>query len=203
MRHSIYSHQGLLASQLPAPAYAFFRQRREPPIRRAPIQDKGHNFLSRSSSLVQFSRAVCSLAIRHSSCCALLFLIVVFSTPGHAQSTASVTGQVTDPHSAVIPTVEITAIAREIGIKRVVVTDDAGRYQIAALPVGTYRFEVRAAGFQTQVIESFRLEVGRIVTLHFQLKVADLSHLVNVTTRNKLLAKSPLPMAHILNSPMS
>src|SRR5258705_1783027 len=202
MRHSIYSLQGRLAYQLRAPAYTFIRRRRGPPVRRATIADKGHNFLSHSSALIQFSRAVCSLAIRHSSCCALLSLIVVFSTPGHAQSTASVEGQVTDAHSAVIPAVEITAIASEIGIKRVAVTDAAGQYQIVAVPVGSYRIETRATGFQTQIVESLMLEVGRTVTQNFQLQVGDISQVVTVPTDSDLIEQSTMAVGHIVDSRM-
>ena len=62
-------------------------------------------------------------------------------------------------------------------------TDDDGRYQIPALPVGSYRIEVRAHGFQTQIVESSTLEVGRRVTQNFQLQVGDVSQVVTVTDR--------------------
>ena len=114
---------------------------------------------------------------------AALFVVILLCNPVHAQSTASIEGQVNDQHGAIVPGVEITVVSREIGLRRVAVTDDDGRYQIPALPVGSYRIEVRAPGFQTQIVESSTLEVGRRVTQNFQLQVGDVSQVVTVTDR--------------------
>src|SRR6476646_5681657 len=84
----------------------------------------------------------------------LLFTFLAFSCSAHAQSNGSLEGQVTDQNGAVVAGAEINAVSREIGILRTSTTDDAGRYQIAALPVGPYRLEVKARGFQTQIIEN-------------------------------------------------
>src|SRR4051812_12772246 len=97
-----------------------------------------------------------------------MFLLLLCN-PVHAQSTASIEGQVNDQRGASVPAVQITVADREIGLSRVAVTDDDGRYQIPALPVGSYRIEVRAPGFQTQIVEGSTLEVGRKVTQNFQL----------------------------------
>src|ERR1043166_1330395 len=69
-----------------------------------------------------------------------------------AQSTAAIGGQVTDAQSAVVPGAAITVRSSEINIIRKTFTDDAGRYQIAALPIGAYSIEVKAQGFKTQVV---------------------------------------------------
>ncbi len=111
-------------------------------------------------------------------------LFTMLCGPIHAQSTASIEGQVNDQQGAIVRAVEITAVSREIGLRRVAVSDDEGRYQIAALPVGSYRIEVRAPGFQTQIIESSTLEVGRRVTHNFQLQVGDVSQVVIVRDRS-------------------
>jgi hypothetical protein len=89
----------------------------------------------------------------------LSLLVILLCHLVHAQSTASIEGRVTDQNGAVLRAVEITAVSPMMGIARVGATDDDGRYQIAALPVGSYRIEVRAPGFQTQIIESSTLEV--------------------------------------------
>jgi len=77
---------------------------------------------------------------------------------------------------------EIIADDPAIGVMRHAVTDDAGRYQIAALPIGDYRVEIRAHGFQTQIREKIRIEVARRVTQDFQLQVGDVAQEVSVTT---------------------
>jgi hypothetical protein len=64
------------------------------------------------------------------------------------QSTASIEGVVTDQNGAQIAGAEITASDPAIGITRRVMTNDSGRYQMAALPIGNYRLEAHAPGFQ-------------------------------------------------------
>ena len=130
---------------------------------------------------------------------ALLVVILLCSRPVHAQATASIEGQVTDQHGAIIPAVGITVISREIGISRVVLTEADGRYQIAALPVGSYRIEVRAPGFKTQVVESSQIEVGRTITQNFQLQPGDISQVVTVRTDRDLIEQSTMAIGHLMN----
>src|SRR6185369_281323 len=111
---------------------------------------------------------------------AALCAVIAFSSSVHAQSTASIEGQVIDQFGAILNEVEITVVSRESALKRIVATDEDGRYQISGLPVGRYQIEVRARGFQTQIVENSALEVGRTLTLNFQLRVGDVSQAVNV-----------------------
>ena len=69
------------------------------------------------------------------------------SPPVHPQSTALLQGTVVDQKGAVVPRAQISAKNTATGLVRVGETDDAGNYQIAALPIGNYRMEVRAGGF--------------------------------------------------------
>ena len=85
---------------------------------------------------------------------------------------------------------------------RSAVTDADGRYQIPALPVGTYRIEVRAPGFQTQIIEKSTIEVGRRVTQNFQLLVGDVSQVVTVSTDNDLIDQSSVAIDHVVDQRM-
>ena len=103
-----------------------------------------------------------------------VLLILLMGATDRAQSTASIEGEVTDQHGAAVSGVQIVAISPDHGIRRVTATDDAGRYQITVLPIGVYEIEVQASGFQSQTIKALRLEVGRRVTLNFELKVGDL-----------------------------
>src|SRR5580765_2860366 len=75
------------------------------------------------------------------------------SATTHAQSTAAIEGQVVDPNGAAVPAVQIVATNAETSTTRRTVTDESGRYQLVALPLGTYRVECTGVGFQKQVIE--------------------------------------------------
>jgi hypothetical protein len=127
---------------------------------------------------------------------------LVLSTSARAQSTASVEGLVTDQQGALIAGAEISADDPAIGITRLAVTDDTGRYQIAALPVGDYRLEIRAKGFMTQVVELVRIEVGRSITQDFQLQAGDVSEQVTISSTNDEIERSSVSIGHVIDRRM-
>jgi hypothetical protein len=81
----------------------------------------------------------------------------------------------------------------------VTATDASGRYQIAALPVGDYRLEVRAKGFRTRIIELVRIEVGRRLTQDFQLQVGDFSEELTVTAVGDLIERATISVGHVID----
>ncbi len=129
------------------------------------------------------------------SACLLLVLAVVT----HAQSNASIQGEVTDQNGGVIPAAKITVHSEAIGVDRTVTTDSAGRYLIVVLPVGSFRIEARAVGFKTQIVESFTLEVGRTMMQNFQLQVGDMSQTVTVRRNDDLLERSTMAIGHVVD----
>lgn len=117
-----------------------------------------------------------------------------------AQSTSSIEGLITDQHGALIDGAEVTASDPEIGVTRLAITDDSGRYQLVALPIGDYRLEVRAPGFQTRILEQLRIEVGRKLTHNFQLQVGDVSQKVTVpTTASDLIERATVSVGHVID----
>ena len=110
-----------------------------------------------------------TLSYSLSTVVSVLFLCI----PILAQSTSSIEGQVTDQNGAVVSGAEITLSCSAISIHRKATTDQAGRYQVASLPMADYRIDVRAQGFQTQIVEGVRLEVARKTAQNFQLQVGD------------------------------
>src|SRR5262249_43272779 len=117
----------------------------------------------------------------------LLFTLLLLSVAVHAQSTGSIEGQITDQNGAIIVSADIRATSVDKRVDRLSRTDGAGRYQFAALPVGDYRLEVRARGFQTLIIESVRVEVARRLTQECRLNVGDLSEQVTVNSTNGVI----------------
>ena len=129
-------------------------------------------------------------------------LLLVVALPTRAQSTASIDGQVIDQHGAVIPGVRITAKSPAIGVERVATSDENGRYQVVALPVGDYSIGASAGGFKTQVIEGLRIEVGRRITLDFQLEAGNVSEQVTVSSLNDAIDRSTMSVGHVIDRRM-
>ena len=132
----------------------------------------------------------------------LLLLCSLLPNFVYAQSTASIEGVITDQHGALVAEAEIRASDSTIGVSRVTVTDDSGRYQIPALPIGSYRLEVRAKGFQTRMLERLHVEVGRRLTQDFELQIGDVSQSVTVTTANEAIEKATVSVGHVISSGM-
>ena len=66
-----------------------------------------------------------------------------------AQSTAQISGNVTDRSGAVLPGVEVTVTQTDTGLLRSVVSNETGSYVMPNLPVGPYRLEAALPGFRT------------------------------------------------------
>ena len=130
----------------------------------------------------------------------VVVLLLVLAAGIHAQSTASIEGSITDQHGAVVAHAEIVAEDAAIGVTRRVVSDNSGRYQIAALPIGDYRLEVRAQGFQTQILEHVRIEVARKLTQDFELQVGEISQEVTVNATGETIERATISVGQVIDS---
>jgi len=115
----------------------------------------------------------------------LLLLILVFSFPSFAQSTAegTILGVVTDPSGAAVPGVKVTAIDEATGIERTAFTDNGGNFNLPFLAVGSYRVKAERDGFQPKVFTGIRLEIGLKVVVNFALTVGSLQQQVSVAAQ--------------------
>jgi hypothetical protein len=116
------------------------------------------------------------------SCMLSAALAALFSVGAWSQTqlpTAS--GTVTDPSGAVVPGVSVTIINQGIGLKRGSLTDTAGEYRFAGLPIGNYSLRIEKAGFQSQVREGVELTSAASVTINSQLAIGDLQQQATVS----------------------
>ena len=93
---------------------------------------------------------------------ALTMLLSLTVAPGgvFAQSTAQISGTVTDRSGAVLPGVEVTATQTATGLARMAVTNETGSYVMPSLPVGPYRLEAALPGFRTYVQSGIVLQIN-------------------------------------------
>jgi hypothetical protein len=110
----------------------------------------------------------------------LLLLLSWWSVPAKAQGDASMWGSVSDPSGAVIADAAVTIRNLETGTVRAVVTDDAGRFNAAALSVGHYEVAASKAGFQIEQRTGITLAVGQREEVDLILQVGDVHQTVEV-----------------------
>src|SRR6266849_4991577 len=105
---------------------------------------------------------------------------VLVASPLSAQGDSSLWGTVTDASSAGIPGAAVVIRNLEIGTERKLVTDEAGRFNAPALPVGHYEIAASKTGFRTDRRTSLSLAVGQRQEVDLQLQVGDVHQTIEV-----------------------
>jgi hypothetical protein len=115
--------------------------------------------------------------------CLLLSLFICFlrGEPAQGQAqTATITGTATDSSGGALAGAKVQVTNVATSISQSADTDSAGRYTVAALPVGTYDVQASLAGFQTVVHKGVTLSIQSTVVVDFSLPVGQVTQTVNV-----------------------
>jgi hypothetical protein len=127
-----------------------------------------------------------------------------------AQSgTSAISGIVSDASQAAVPGALVSVVNEQTGVSTETVTNDAGRYRVAALVPGVYRVEFALSGFESTVRRPITLQVGETLAVDVTLEIARQSEDVVVkaslpliesqssnvaqTVTREMLAALPLP----------
>ena len=99
----------------------------------------------------------------------------------HSQDTTScsITGTVTDPHSAALEGARVTATNLATNASRETLSDTSGNFTLPFLTAGDYDVSASLAGFQAQKIKGLTLQVQQTARIDFQFKVGDVSESVS------------------------
>ncbi|MGA8540108.1 MAG: carboxypeptidase-like regulatory domain-containing protein [Terriglobales bacterium] len=111
----------------------------------------------------------------------LLVLLSLCLPCAWAQTSANLSGSISDPSGAAVSGATVTARNVDTGLSRSTVTDQTGRYQVFALPVGQYEIRVRKDGFAEGIRAGIRLVVGQDATADLSLHVGAVSEEIKVT----------------------
>src|SRR6185503_9165840 len=113
---------------------------------------------------------------------AALAALVALAFPSgvSAQSTARLRGTLTDESGGAVPGATVLVRNQATGEERQIVSDKSGEYQAPALTPGVYSVEVRAPGFEVQLVKDVRLEVAQTVVQSFKLALGQLTEAVAV-----------------------
>jgi hypothetical protein len=108
-------------------------------------------------------------------------LFFLFAASATAQVSASLSGTVTDPSSALVSAASVTAKNIDNGSVRITASDQQGHYQFFSLPVGQYEIHASKAGFTEEVRTGVQLAVGQRATVDMSLKVGEATQQVTVS----------------------
>src|SRR5207237_572656 len=94
---------------------------------------------------------------------------------GQAVNSARIHGNVTDPSGAAIVGAQVKATHIESGLVRTTVTNSEGSFSLPNLPVGPYKVEIVAQGFQNFIQTGITLQVSQNPKVDVQMQLGTVS----------------------------
>jgi hypothetical protein len=118
---------------------------------------------------------------------ASVLVLMLGTTTAAAQTTGEIFGRAADTSGAVLPGATITVAGPALIQPRVVVTSEAGTYNVPELPVGAYTVTFELAGFRTLVHQDIRLTIGFRAQVNGSLQLSTVQETVTVTGESPLV----------------
>ena len=128
-----------------------------------------------------------------------LIALLTATTVAAQATTGTIAGRVVDAQGAAVPGVDVQAINHDTGFERAGVTDGAGTYRLAALPVGTYTVRAAIPGFAAFVRDGVVVNISRTLTLDMQLELAGVRDEITVTAAAGGLDSSSSSVGEVVN----
>ena len=126
------------------------------------------------------------------------FLAVTGNVYGQA-ATTSISGRVSDPSGAAIPSAPVTIKNTATSATETATTDSQGRYTVPQLGIGTYDITVTKTGFQTSVRSGVTLTVGADLVIDFHLTLGQATESVNVSGEITQVETSSAAVSSLVN----
>ncbi|MGH9629736.1 MAG: carboxypeptidase regulatory-like domain-containing protein, partial [Bryobacteraceae bacterium] len=104
-----------------------------------------------------------------------------------AQATANIVGNVQDASGGAVPGATVIGTNVNTGFSITRRTGEDGTYSLPLLPVGDYKIEIQAAGFQPFTRTGVRLAVNDIATVDITLSIGQVAESIEVTAAAPLL----------------
>ncbi len=126
--------------------------------------------------------------------------LLALPASGLAQTTATISGTISDQSGAVIPGAQVTVTNLDTGQTRNLQTNDAGLYYAAALSPGDYKVAAAAKGFEGVVRSGITLTVGREEVINFTLRPGAVTETVEVTAEPPAVQTTAATVAELVDS---
>jgi hypothetical protein len=126
-------------------------------------------------------------------------LIGILTASAWAQSTATLSGTITDPSGAVVAGAHVTVHSTATGVDRMFITDAAGIYIVPSLQPGDYRVQATASGFSAFTFEKVTLNVDQKATANMQLSVPTAGETVLVSGSSTQIESQTITVGQVID----
>ena len=116
------------------------------------------------------------------------------------QTTATVTGIVTDSSGAPVANVRVKATSRQTNAVRETTTNEAGTYSLPFLAAGEYNVDTTKEGFQSGKVTGLALQVGVIARVDVQIKVGNVAESINVEANGAVLQTESATVGSVIDA---
>lgn len=141
-----------------------------------------------------------SLSVLASVAAILAFCLAFSAGSLHAQGYGTISGLVTDPSGAVIPSATITATQTVSGVTMKTVSAADGRYVFPTLLPAPYSLSVSAAGFEQYRQTGIVLDADQALTVNITLRVGAQTQTVSVTADAPRVDTTTGTLSQVINS---
>jgi hypothetical protein len=128
-----------------------------------------------------------------------LFVLAVTALSAHAQSTATLSGVVSDPSGAVVPNAQVKVVSLQTGAARVIPTDSQGLYAVPSLQPGDYSLQVTSGGFAAYTVQKLTLSVDQQATINVKLSVASTGETVEVASTALQIESQTMTVGQVID----
>jgi len=128
----------------------------------------------------------------------LAFVMLPCLSLSAQQITGNIRGTVADPSGAVVQGAAVTAQQTETGLSRSTTTDRNGSYVLLELPVGHYRLQIAAKGFQEYIQDGISLNVNETASVSPRLAVGSEKTQVLVNADAELIEPTVTSMGKVV-----
>ncbi|MGD0579396.1 MAG: carboxypeptidase-like regulatory domain-containing protein [Bryobacteraceae bacterium] len=140
----------------------------------------------------------------HRSLNALVFLlglgVMTASVSLAQQASATVTGVVSDPSGAAVPSAQIALTNLNTSVVRSTTANNEGAYSLLNVMPGSYKIQASAKGFSTMTQTGITLEVNQTATFDFHLKVGEAQSTVTVEATAAAVESSTSELGAVVNN---
>lgn len=130
----------------------------------------------------------------------LLGILVITPSLGLAQqASATVTGVVSDPSGAAVPSAQVALTNINTSVVRSTTANNEGAYSLLNVTPGSYTIKATAKGFATMTQTQITLEVNQTATLDFHMKVGEAQTTVTVEATAAAVESSTSELGAVVN----